>query len=303
MRRRLFSGRNDGNGSTERAPGHTMKPSEEATKVAEEKPPGELPKALLRPDSWALPRMLKPSTWRDIRDGYVRRRAKEKQDLDVYQVLSQGARPTAEYYVLIVLSCLIATMGLVQGSVAVIIGAMIIAPLMTPILAFSLGVIWGDLSLMRVAFSSLLKGAVLAVLMSGALAFVVPVSRFSAEIVSRANPSLFDIIVALASGALAAYGYANKKVSSALTGIAIAVALMPPLCTVGIGLGKLDFRIASGAAVLFAISGDRLLVDENPPSLGGQRDGEAPGSLAGCFFHCPPGRDHGSRGVLHAHGV
>ena len=222
-----------------------------AKEPAQNRPPR---RAFLGADSWALAELLKPSTWMSVRENYVKRRNKEKQDLDVYQVLSEGARPTAEYYVLIVLSCLIATMGLIQGSAAVIIGAMIIAPLMTPILAFSLGVIWGDLRLLRVALFSVLKGAVLAVLISGALAFLVPISHFSAEVSSRASPSLFDIIVALGSGALAAFGYANKKVSSALTGIAIAVALMPPLCTIGIGLGKLDLRIASGAAILFAIN-------------------------------------------------
>jgi uncharacterized hydrophobic protein (TIGR00271 family) len=207
-----------------------------------------------RRSSWPRGLLRAPGSWGTMWGDFVRRRSKEKQDLDVYRVLSEGARQTAEYYVLIVLSCLIATMGLIQGSVAVIIGAMIIAPLMTPILGFSLGVIWGDFRLLRIAFSSLFRGIILAVAISALLAFVVPISHFSGEIISRANPSLFDIIVALGSGALAAYGYANKKVSSALTGIAIAVALMPPLCTVGIGLGKLDPRIASEAAVLFAIN-------------------------------------------------
>ena len=223
-------------------------------KAEEGKQPGLPRLPFMRADTWALAQLLNPSAWPAIRENYVRRREKEKQDLDVYRVLAEGAQPTAEYYVLIVLSCLIATMGLIQGSVAVIIGAMIIAPLMTPILGFSLGVIWGDLRLLRVALFSVIKGVLLAVVISGLLALVVPISHFSGEIISRSNPSLFDILVALGSGALAAYGYANKKVSSALTGIAIAVALMPPLCTVGIGLGKLDPRVASGAAVLFAIN-------------------------------------------------
>jgi uncharacterized hydrophobic protein (TIGR00271 family) len=195
-----------------------------------------------------------PGAWRETWGDFVQRRTKEKQDLNVYRVLREGARPTAEYYVLIVLSCVIATLGLIQGSAAVIIGAMIIAPLMTPILAFSLGVIWGDARLLRTSFFSVLKGAALAVAISAVLAYVVPISHFSVEVTSRANPSPFDIMVALGSGALAAYGYANKKVSSALTGIAIAVALMPPLCAIGIGLGKLSLHIAAGAAVLFAIN-------------------------------------------------
>ena len=91
---------------------------------------------------------------------------------------SRGPLPTAEYYVLIALSCVIATLGLIQGSAAVIIGATTIAPLMTPILAFSLGVIWGDARLLRTSFSSVLKGAALAVAISAVLVYVVPISHF-----------------------------------------------------------------------------------------------------------------------------
>jgi len=207
-----------------------------------------------RPDSLLSALRIAPGAWKEAWEAFARRRTKEKQDLNVYRVLREGARPTAEYYVLIVLSCMIATLGLIQGSTAVIIGAMIIAPLMTPILAFSLGVIWGDTQLLKTSFSSVVKGAILAVGISSALAYAVPILHFSTEVTARANPSPFDIMVALGSGALAAYGYANKKVSSALTGIAIAVALMPPLCTVGIGLGKLNMRIATGAAVLFGVN-------------------------------------------------
>ncbi len=205
-----------------------------------------------QPRASPFQRALRPAFWRQAYGEFVKRREKEKADLDVYRVLSENARAAVEYYVLILLSCLIATMGLIQNSVAVIIGAMIIAPLMTPILAFSLGVIWGDVRLMSNALFTLVKGVVCAVALSALISFAVPLSTFSAEVISRTKPSLFDILVALGSGALAAFGYANRKVINALTGIAIAVALMPPLCVVGIGLGKLDFTVVSGAALLFA---------------------------------------------------
>jgi hypothetical protein len=96
---------------------------------------------VIRPEERTLKNYLKPSFWKDKKTEYDLIREKEKQDLDVYTTLSRGAYPTIEYYVLIVMSCVIATAGLLQGSPAVIIGAMIVAPLMTPILAFSLGVI------------------------------------------------------------------------------------------------------------------------------------------------------------------
>jgi len=145
-------------------------------------------------------------------------------------------------------------MGLIQGSAAVIIGAMIVAPLMTPILAFSLGVVWGDLFLIKMSFVSIVKGVFWAILISSSIAFIVPLPVLSGEIMARTTPSLFDVAVAIASGLVGAYGNANKKISNSLVGIAIAVALMPPLCTIGIGIGKLNMAVAGGATLLFLIN-------------------------------------------------
>lgn len=209
---------------------------------------------VIRPEERTLRNYLSADFWINKRREYRRIKEKEREDLGVYQVLSEGARPSIEYYLLTVLSCLIATAGLLQGSPAVIIGAMIVAPLMTPILAFSLGVIWGDVGLIRTALGSLLKGTILAVGISAGLSSLIPIAGYTAEILARTTPNLFDIIVAIASGLVGAYGNANRKISNTLVGIAIAVALMPPLCTVGIGVGRLDAAVAGGAAVLFLIN-------------------------------------------------
>jgi uncharacterized hydrophobic protein (TIGR00271 family) len=197
---------------------------------------------------------LSPKFWREKSEVYRRLKRKEKEDLNVYQVLSNGARPTIEYYILTILSCIIATNGLIMDSTAVIIGAMIVAPLMTPILAFSLGVIWGDLKLIKTSLQSIIKGTLVAIAISAAIAYLVPLPEYSQEILSRTKPTLFDIIVAIASGMVGAYGYANKKISTTLVGIAIAVALMPPLCTIGIGLGTFNKSITIGAIILYAIN-------------------------------------------------
>lgn len=209
---------------------------------------------VIEPEERTLKNYISPSFWKTKRDQYRQIKDKEKQDLNVYQMLSDGARPTIEYYILTVLSCVIATTGLLQGSTATIIGAMIVAPLMTPILAFSLGVIWGDILLVRTALFSLLKGMLLAVFISATIAYYIPMAGYSSEILARTQPTLFDIIVALASGIVGAYGNANKKISNTLVGIAIAVALMPPLCTVGIGLGTANMEVAGGAFLLFLIN-------------------------------------------------
>lgn len=202
----------------------------------------------------SLTEMIQLSFWSKKYNKYKQKRDKEKQDLNVYEILSSGAKPSIEYYVLTILSCIIATTGLIQGSTATIIGAMIVAPLMTPILAMSLGVIWGDFNLIKTSVFSIAKGVFWAVAISTAIAYIIPIPGFSEEILSRTRPSLFDIVVAIASGTVGAYGYANKKISNTLVGIAIAVALMPPLCTIGISLGTMHWHMALNATILFAIN-------------------------------------------------
>lgn len=227
---------------------------EKDREIHQEKDLNLLFKYVIKPEERTLRNYINPKFWKDKRELYRTTREKEKQDINVYQVLTDGARPTVEYYILTVLSCIIATTGLIQGSTATIIGAMIVAPLMTPILSFSLGIIWGDTSVIKTALKSLLKGIALTVIISAGISFAIPMPDYSAEIVSRTHPTIFDIIVALASGIVGAYGYANKRISATLVGIAIAVALMPPLCTVGIGFGTMNLAIAQGATILFVIN-------------------------------------------------
>ncbi|MBN1883808.1 MAG: TIGR00341 family protein [Deltaproteobacteria bacterium] len=209
---------------------------------------------VIEPEERTLSNYFNVNFWRDKYGKYQTIRKKEEGDLSTHQALSAGATPTREYYILTILSTVIATAGLIMGSTAVVIGAMIVAPLMTPILALSLGVVWGDLRLMRNSLVSIMYGSFLAVLISAFMAFLLPEASYTDEILARAQPGLYDIVVGIASGLVGAYGFANKKVSSSLVGIAIAVALLPPLCTVGIGLGFLDAQVALGALVLFIIN-------------------------------------------------
>jgi uncharacterized hydrophobic protein (TIGR00271 family) len=240
-------------------------PDESPKKKKDEKPGNNIDSAekeklkdvfarIVTPEERNLKNFFSVKFWREKRADFIELKEKQRQDLSIYETLAMGAAPSREYYILTVLSCVIATMGLIQGSAAVIIGAMIVAPLMTPILAFSLGVVWGDLFLIKLSVVSIVKGVFWAILISASIAFLVPLQVLSQEIIARTNPSLFDIAVAIASGLVGAYGNANKKISNSLVGIAIAVALMPPLCTIGIGLGTLNFAEAGGATLLFLIN-------------------------------------------------
>jgi len=171
---------------------------------------------------------------------------------EVYAQMSHAARADVSFYILIFLSSIIAFLGLIQGSAAVIIGAMLVAPLMSPILAMAHSIVQGNLRLFRRATESTIKGISLAIGTSIALTLVLPPQPVTVEILSRIHPNILDLIVALASGAAAAYALTRKSLAAALPGVAIAAALVPPLCVVGYGLGSAEFQIAYGSMLLFA---------------------------------------------------
>ena len=176
----------------------------------------------------------------------------EEERLAVYRALRRGARPDVDYFVMMSLASVMATLGLVLNSAAVIIGAMLVAPLITPVLAISLGIVQGDARLLRYALESTIKGVILAILLAALLAAVSPLVDLNAEILARTRPTLVDLIVALASGAAGAYAIARKDVSEALPGVAVAAALVPPLGVTGIGIAMRNTQITGGALLLFA---------------------------------------------------
>lgn len=185
---------------------------------------------------------------------YKERKQKTEAKYLTYETVVENATDSAEYYVLLILSCLIATFGLINDSAAVIIGAMIVAPLMGPILGLSAGVLWGSARVVFEAVTTLLWGVLIVLGITVALTFLIPFVPVSGQILARTAPNLLDIGIALASGLVGAYAYANKKVSASIPGVAISVALMPPLCTIGIGLGLQRWDVARGAATLFGVN-------------------------------------------------
>lgn len=170
---------------------------------------------------------------------------------EVYKSIRRGARPDADYFVMIGLAAAIASLGLLLDSPAVIIGAMLVAPLMAAIVGLGMGIMMGDVRLLRLAASATLRGMLLAVGVGVVAGILAPDSIATAEILGRTRPTLLDLGVALASGAAGAYALCRKDVSAALPGVAIAAALVPPLATVGIGLSHANWAVAGGALLLF----------------------------------------------------
>lgn len=176
---------------------------------------------------------------------------------EIVEEITASASPGFDFYLLVVLSCSIATMGLITNSPAVIIGAMLVAPLMSPIIGLGLGSIMGRGKLVESSLTGLLIGALLAVLLSAVMTVVnrnlpfVVLQELPSEVVARTRPSPIDLVIALAGGLAAAYAMTRPKISAALPGVAIATALMPPLCTIGIGLALGRLEVAGGATLLF----------------------------------------------------
>ena len=157
---------------------------------------------------------------------------------------------TPAYSFMLFSACGIAALGLLQSSVAVIIGAMLISPLMGPIMAMGMALARLDTRAFRSAAATLAIGAALSVAASVLIVWVSPLKDATPEILSRTRPTLLDLIVALLSGFVGAYLTVNRK-GGAIAGVAIATALMPPLAVVGYGLATANWQIAGGAMLLF----------------------------------------------------
>jgi uncharacterized hydrophobic protein (TIGR00271 family) len=171
------------------------------------------------------------------------------------QVYETADLLSASYWLEIFFSAGIAALGLVTNSPAVIIGAMLISPLMGPIMATGMALAAGDLYLVVKAIGKLLASVALAVALSGFMVWLLPFHSITNEVLTRTNPNLLDLWIALFSGLAGAVAVSRSSSASGVTtlpGVAIAVALMPPLCAIGFGLGDgANARIMAGAGLLF----------------------------------------------------
>ncbi len=170
---------------------------------------------------------------------------------ELFTKLKEASKGGVSYAVLLILSVLMATTGLFQNSSPTIIGAMILAPLMGPIVSFSMGAVRFDGDLLKRSFKTILLSVFFAVFASAVFAFLMPFHHINDQMALRTHPTLLDLAVAVISGIAAAYGYSNSKVGESLAGVAIAVALVPPLCVSGIGLGWGSLEMFSNAFLLF----------------------------------------------------
>ena len=176
----------------------------------------------------------------------------EREDrISLVERVQNASQWNVDFIALICLSTAIATLGLMQNSTAVVIGAMLVAPLMTPLIGCGLAVVQGNGFLMRSASKSVLLGFLVALLLAMLMGTIVPHAGLTSEMLSRGKPNALDLAVALISGIAAAYATARPNLLGALPGVAIAAALVPPIATSGVALAHGDFVTSAGAAMLF----------------------------------------------------
>ncbi len=171
----------------------------------------------------------------------------------LYNEIEKSAHLDLNFIVLVMLSTVVAAIGLINNSVAIVIGAMLIAPLLGPNLAFGLGTALGDISLMRKSALANSVGIILAVILSIVVGVFWPFDVSSPELVERAEVGLDSVALALASGAAAALSL-TTGLSSVLVGVMVAVALLPPAVTLGLMIAHGDIGSAVGAGLLLAIN-------------------------------------------------
>ena len=169
---------------------------------------------------------------------------------ELYNETSGTAKLTKVYLVTVALSVVVASVGLVKDNVAVIIGAMVIAPLLGPNMALSLATTLADVKLAKLSIRTLAVGLILASLLSLALGYLLNVNPGTPEIAARTEVGLGDIGLALASGSAGAL-FLTIGVSTALVGVMLAVALLPPLVTFGLLIGSGNLDLAVDALLLF----------------------------------------------------
>ncbi len=183
------------------------------------------------------------SWWRDDVIGAV-------DHADVIEKRRDDCAMSEHYLFMTAMSAGIAVIGLLQSSTAVVIGAMLLSPLMGPIIGLGFAIAISDYSWLKQAGLSLFWGTLMAVALCSLLVFFSPITTITPEIAARTQPNLFDLLIALFSGLAGAYATIRGR-AGAIVGVAIATALMPPLAVVGFGFATLNWTVFSGALLLY----------------------------------------------------
>lgn len=215
-----------------------------------------------------------------LRD-YFSMQAYVERQIDVETEIRSGVSFRGTNIFILILAIFVASLGLNTNSTAVIIGAMLISPLMGPIIGIGLAVGIQDFGLLKTALRNLLMATLISILTSTIFFLISPVGEGHSELLARTSPTIYDVLIALFGGGAGVIGLASRNKGNVIPGVAIATALMPPLCTVGYGIATGQPHYFLGAMYLYLINsifialatfiGVKLLRFKSVPAVDAQR--------------------------------
>jgi len=176
------------------------------------------------------------------------------QKAETVNKLFYGSTPSYDFFLMLVLASVIVALGLLMNNIPVVIGGMLVAPILSPILSFSMGIVVGNHKLMKRSALVILQSVFIIILISFIISFLSLDRQLTPEILSRSYPSVAYFLIAVFSGAAVAYALVRPKISEALPGVAITVSLIPPLAVFGIALSFFEWKIAIGSLGIFFLN-------------------------------------------------
>ena len=194
---------------------------------------------------------------KQIRDFFVRNfdvRQEKEDELETIESIRKGIEFKGTNLWVLIFATFVASLGLNTNSTAVIIGAMLISPLMGPIMGFGLGLGISDFELIKRSFRNFVTATVFSVITSTLFFLISPISEAQSELLARTQPTVYDVLIAFFGGLAGIVASSTKSKGNVIPGVAIATALMPPLCTAGFGLASGNLYYFFGAFYLYFIN-------------------------------------------------
>ncbi|PIT90173.1 MAG: hypothetical protein COU22_03640 [Candidatus Komeilibacteria bacterium CG10_big_fil_rev_8_21_14_0_10_41_13] len=178
-------------------------------------------------------------------------RLPEERHQKVLAQIKESAKPDLDFFVLTIFAAVIITLGLILNNSSVVIGGMLMAPLVWPILAFALAMVKGSLRLFQDSLWTLVKATLSILLVAYVIGLFSPFNDFGVEVISRTQPTLLELVIALASGFVAAFVISYPGLGSFIAGVVIASAIVPPLCVTALSFAENNLTQAGGSFLLF----------------------------------------------------
>ncbi len=172
----------------------------------------------------------------------------------VVEKLIVESSPLRSFFMMVILSTALATLGLLIDNIPVVIGAMLVAPLLSPVLCTGMGIVIFDVKLIRRSIISIIKAVFIAVVTAAVIGFLTQSNHNGLGLVMQLKPTIIFVYIAFVSGLAAAYAWGNPRMTEALPGVAISVTLIPPLAGIGIGLALFNWQIIADTLMLLIIN-------------------------------------------------